>query len=186
WVKVHPLALTRYARLEPAAKAEVDAVTRGYDDKTEYFVDKLSQGIGVIAAAFHPKPVILRLSDFKSNEYATLVGGRQFEPEEENPMIGWRGASRYYHPRYKDGFLLEARAIRRAREELGLKNLLIMVPFCRTADEGRQVLEGLREVGLAQGAGGLEGYVMAELPSNVFLAEEYGRSFDGVCIGSDG
>ena len=185
WVKVHPLALTRYARLEPAAKAEVDAVTRGYDDKTEYFVDKLSQGIGVIAAAFHPKPVILRLSDFKSNEYATLVGGRQFEPEEENPMIGWRGASRYYHPQYKEGFVLEARAIRRAREEFGLKNLLVMVPFCRTPEEGRRVLEVLRECGLARGQDGLEVYVMAELPSNVFLADEYARIFDGFSIGSN-
>ncbi len=185
WVKVHPLALTRYAELEAVAKAEVDAVTRGYADKTEYFVDKLSQGIGVIAAAFHPKPVILRLSDFKSNEYATLLGGRRFEPVEENPMIGWRGASRYYHPQYKEGFVLEARAIRRAREEFGLKNLLVMVPFCRTPDEGRRVLEVLRECGLAQGEDGLEVYVMAELPSNVFLAEEYARIFDGFSIGSN-
>jgi pyruvate, water dikinase len=185
WVKVHPLALTRYAQLEPSARSEVDAVTRGYQDKAEYFVDKLSQGIGVIAAAFHPKPVILRLSDFKSNEYATLVGGRQFEPEEENPMIGWRGASRYYHPQYKEGFALEARAIRRAREEFGLKNLLVMVPFCRTPDEGRRVLEVLRECGLAQGKDGLEVYVMAELPSNVFMADEYARIFDGFSIGSN-
>jgi pyruvate,water dikinase len=185
WVKVHPLALTRYERLSAEDKAQVDAVTRGYADKADYFVDKLSQGIGVIAAAFHPKPVILRLSDFKSNEYATLVGGKQFEPQEENPMIGWRGASRYYHPQYKDGFLLEARAIRRAREQFGLKNLLIMVPFCRTPDEGRRVLEVLREAGLEQGKDGLEVYVMAELPSNVFLAEEYARIFDGFSIGSN-
>src|SRR5207245_5973176 len=127
---------------------QVDAVTSGYPDKCEYFVDKLSQGIGVIAAAFHPKPVILRLSDFKSNEYATLLGGRAFEPSEENPMIGWRGASRYYHPEYKEGFLLEARAIRRAREEFGLANLKIMVPFCRTPEEGRRVLEVVRDAGL--------------------------------------
>jgi pyruvate, water dikinase len=185
WVKVHPLALTRYGELAPEVKKEIDAVTRGYADKTEYFVDKLSQGIGVIAAAFHPKPVILRLSDFKSNEYATLLGGRQFEPTEENPMIGWRGASRYYHPQYKEGFALEARAIRRAREEFGLKNLLIMVPFCRTPAEGRRVLEVLRECGLPQGKDGLEVYVMAELPSNVFLAEEYARIFDGFSIGSN-
>ena len=185
WVKVHPLALTRYAELAPEVKKEIDAVTRGYADKTDYFVDKLSQGIGVIAAAFHPKPVILRLSDFKSNEYATLLGGRQFEPSEENPMIGWRGASRYYHPQYKEGFVLEARAIRRAREEFGLKNLLVMVPFCRTPEEGRRVLEVLRECGLPQGKDGLEVYVMAELPSNVFLAEEYARIFDGFSIGSN-
>ena len=185
WVKVHPLALTRYGELAPEVKKEIDAVTRGYADKTDYFVDKLSQGIGVIAAAFHPKPVILRLSDFKSNEYATLLGGRQFEPSEENPMIGWRGASRYYHPQYKEGFVLEARAIRRAREEFGLKNLLVMVPFCRTPEEGRRVLEVLRECGLPQGKDGLEVYVMAELPSNVFLAEEYARIFDGFSIGSN-
>jgi pyruvate,water dikinase len=185
WVKVHPLALTRYEQLSPEVKAEVEAVTRGYADKTDYFVDKLSQGIAVIAGAFHPKPVILRLSDFKSNEYATLLGGKQFEPKEENPMIGWRGASRYYHPQYKEGFLLEARAIRRVRDELGLKNLLIMVPFCRTPDEGRRVLEVLREAGLVQGENGLEVYVMAELPSNVFLADEYARIFDGFSIGSN-
>jgi pyruvate,water dikinase len=185
WVKVHPLALTRFAQLSPEVKSEVEKVTRGYADKTDYFVDKLSQGIGVIAAAFHPKPVILRLSDFKSNEYATLVGGKQFEPLEENPMIGWRGASRYYHPEYKEGFLLEARAIRRAREEFGLKNLKIMVPFCRTPGEGRRVLEVLREGGLVQGEDGLEVYVMAELPSNVFLADEYAEIFDGFSIGSN-
>jgi len=185
WVKVHPLALTRFDRLSAEAKADVEKVTRGYADKTEYFVDKLSQGIGVIAAAFHPKPVILRLSDFKSNEYATLLGGKQFEPTEENPMIGWRGSSRYYHPEYKEGFLLEVKAIRRAREEFGLKNLKIMVPFCRTPAEGRRVLEVLREGGLVQGEDGLEVYVMAELPSNVFLADEYARIFDGFSIGSN-
>ncbi|HWE26062.1 MAG TPA: phosphoenolpyruvate synthase [Myxococcales bacterium] len=185
WVKVHPLALTRYEQLAPEARSEVDAITRGYADKTDYFVDKLSQGIAVIAGAFHPKPVILRLSDFKSNEYATLLGGRQFEPVEENPMIGWRGASRYYHPQYKEGFLLEARAIRRVRDELGLTNLLVMVPFCRTPEEGRRVLEVLREAGLRQGENGLEVYVMAELPSNVFLADEYARIFDGFSIGSN-
>jgi pyruvate, water dikinase len=185
WVKVHPLALTRFQSLSPQAKREVAQVTSGYADKTEYFVDKLSQGIGVIAAAFHPKPVILRLSDFKSNEYATLLGGRQFEPAEENPMIGWRGSSRYYHPEYKEGFLLEARAIRRARKEFGLTNLKIMVPFCRTPEEGRRVLEVLREGGLVQGEDGLEVYVMAELPSNVFLAEEYAEIFDGFSIGSN-
>src|SRR2546423_3219637 len=185
WLKWHPIALTRFDKLSADVKGEVEKVTRGYADKTEYFVDKLSQGIGVIAAAFHPKPVILRLSDFKSNEYATLLGGRQFEPREENPMIGWRGSSRYYHPGYKEGFLLEAKAIRRAREEFGLANLKIMVPFCRTPDEGRKVLEVLREGGLVQGKDGLEVYVMAELPSNVFLADEYAEIFDGFSIGSN-
>ena len=185
WVKVHPLALTQYASLDDETKRQVDALTRGYDDKTEYFVDKLAQGIGTIAAAFHPKPVILRLSDFKSNEYATLLGGKQFEPAEENPMIGWRGASRYYHPKYKEGFLLELRAVRRVREEFGLQNLKVMVPFCRTPDEGRKVIQVLREGGLVQGRNGLEVYVMAELPSNVFLADQYAEIFDGFSIGSN-
>ena len=185
WVKVHPLALTRYQQLSEEVRAQVDAVTSGYPDKCEYFIDKLSQGIGVIAAAFHPKPVILRLSDFKSNEYATLLGGKQFEPGEENPMIGWRGASRYYHPQYKEGFLLELRAVRRVREEFGLKNLTVMVPFCRTPEEGRRVIEVLREAGLVQGRDGLEVYVMAELPSNVFLADQYADIFDGFSIGSN-
>ena len=185
WVKVHPLALTRYATLDAQTRALVDAMTRGYADKTEYFVDRLAQGIGTIAAAFHPKPVILRLSDFKSNEYATLLGGKQFEPHEENPMIGWRGASRYYHPDYKEGFVLEMRAIQRVREQFGLKNLKIMVPFCRTPDEGRKVIEVLREGGLVQGRDGLEVYVMAELPSNVLLADQYADIFDGFSIGSN-
>src|SRR5712692_9745800 len=185
WVKVHPLALTRYSQLAGEVRAQVDAITAGYDDKTEYFVDKLSQGIGVIAAAFHPKPVILRLSNFKSNEYATLLGGKQFEPAEENPMIGWRGASRYYHPQYKEGFLLELRAVKRVREEFGLKNLTVMVPFCRTPEEGRRVIAVLREAGLIQGKDGLEVYVMAELPSNVFLADQYADIFDGFSIGSN-
>ena len=185
WVKVHPLALTRYSQLDEATRAQVDEITRGYTDKTEYFVDKLAQGIGTICAAFHPKPVILRLSDFKSNEYATLLGGKQFEPVEENPMIGWRGASRYYHPSYKEGFMLELRAVRRVREEFGLKNLKLMVPFCRTPDEGRKVIEVLGEGGLAQGRDGLEVYVMAELPSNVFLADQYADIFDGFSIGSN-
>jgi pyruvate,water dikinase len=185
WVKVHPLALTRYAQLDPQTRGQVDEITRGYQDKTEYFVDKLAQGIGTICAAFHPKPVILRLSDFKSNEYATLLGGKQFEPVEENPMIGWRGASRYYHPNYKEGFMLELRAVRRVREEFGLKNLKLMVPFCRTLDEGRKVIEVLREGGLVQGKDGLEVYVMAELPSNVFLADQYADIFDGFSIGSN-
>jgi pyruvate,water dikinase len=185
WVKVHPLALTQYGSLPGEVKREVDAITRGYADKTEYFVDKLAQGIGTIAAAFHPKPVILRLSDFKSNEYATLLGGKQFEPAEENPMIGWRGASRYYHPNYKEGFMLEVRAVRRVREEFGLENLKIMVPFCRTPEEGRKVIEVLAEGGLVQGRAGLEVYVMAELPSNVFLADQYAEIFDGFSIGSN-
>jgi pyruvate,water dikinase len=185
WVQVHPLALTRYATLAPEAQAKVDEITTGYADKVEFFVDKLAQGIGTIAAAFYPKDVILRLSDFKTNEYAHLVGGDQFEPEEANPMIGWRGASRYYHPDYREGFVLEAKAIKRVREDFGLKNLLVMVPFCRTPEEGRQVLQVMAEEGLRRGDDGLQVYVMAEIPSNVILADQFSELFDGFSIGSN-
>lgn len=185
WVQVHPLALTRYATLAPAVQQQVDAVTVGYADKVEFFVDKLAQGIGTIAAAFYPKPVILRLSDFKTNEYAHLVGGQAFEPSEANPMLGWRGASRYYHPDYKEGFVLEVRAIKRVREVFGLTNLVVMVPFCRTPAEGQQVLDVMAAEGLARGQDGLEVYVMAEIPSNIVLADRFAALFDGFSIGSN-
>ena len=185
WVQVHPLALTRYATLPPDVRAKVDALTAGYADKTEFFVDKLAQGIGALAAAFYPKPVILRLSDFKTNEYAHLIGGAAFEPKEENPMIGWRGASRYYHPDYREGFVLEVKAIKRVRELFGLTNLLVMVPFCRTPAEGKQVLDVLAEEGLRRGEHGLQVYVMAEIPSNIVLADQFSELFDGFSIGSN-
>ncbi len=185
WVGVHPLALTRFATLGEADKRAVEKVTRGWDDKVAFFVDRLSQGIATICAAFHPRPVILRFSDFKTNEYAKLVGGASFEPHEENPMIGWRGASRYYHPGYKEGFLLEVAAIRRVRDEMGLENLKLMIPFCRTPEEGERVLATMREGGLVRGERGLEVYVMAEIPSNVLLAERFSRIFDGFSIGSN-
>ena len=184
-VRVHPLALTRYDRLDAATQREVDAITAGYDDPTEYLVDKVALGVGTLAAAFWPRPVILRFSDFKTNEYASLVGGRDFEPAEPNPMLGWRGASRYYHPDYRDGFELEIRAVRRVREEFGLTNLKVMIPFCRTPAEGRQVVEVLRDGGLVQGVDGLEIYVMAEIPSNVLEAEAFAEIFDGFSIGSN-
>ena len=185
WVGVHPLALTRYDALPKTLRRRVDELTYGYASKTEYFVDKLAQGIGTLAAAFYPRPVILRLSDFKTNEYAGLLGGELFEPEEENPMIGWRGASRYYHPEYKEGFMLEVEAIRRVREQFGLTNLKVMVPFCRTPEEGKKVLAVMREGGLEQGKDGLEVYVMAELPSNILDAQEFAKLFDGFSIGSN-
>jgi pyruvate,water dikinase len=185
WVGVHPLALTRYASLAPAVQRQVDVVTAGYADKTAYFVDRLAQGIGTIASAFHPRPVILRFSDFKTNEYARLIGGAGFEPSEENPMLGWRGASRYYHPDYKEGFLLECAAVKRVRETFGLVNLKLMVPFCRTPEEGRRVLDTMREGGLVRGERGLEVYVMAEIPSNILLAERFAELFDGFSIGSN-
>ena len=185
WVQVHPLALTRYATLPDPIRQRVEEVTAGYTDKTEFFVDKLAQGIGTLAAAFYPKPVILRLSDFKTNEYAHLIGGQLFEPKEENPMIGWRGASRYYHPDYREGFLLEVQAIKRVRERFGLTNLLVMVPFCRTPAEGRQVLAVMAEQGLRRGENGLQIYVMAEIPANIILADQFSELFDGFSIGSN-
>jgi pyruvate, water dikinase len=185
WIRVHPLALTRYDALPFPIKREVDQLTSGYTDKTEYFVDNLARGIGTIAAAFWPRPVILRFSDFKTNEYAHLLGGELFEPQEENPMLGWRGASRYYHPDYQEGFMLEVAAVKRVREVFGLKNLKLMIPFCRTPEEGRQVLEVMGAGGLVRGADELEVYVMAEIPSNVLLAERFAAIFDGFSIGSN-
>lgn len=185
WVGVHPLALTRYEGLPTRVKHQVDELTRGYESKTEFFVDKLAQGIGTLAAAFYPREVILRFSDFKTNEYAHLLGGELFEPKEENPMLGWRGASRYYHPDYKEGFLLELAAVRRVRETFGLENLKVMVPFCRTPEEGRRVLAVMEEGGLARGKDGLEVYVMAELPSNIWSARAFAELFDGFSIGSN-
>jgi pyruvate, water dikinase len=184
-VRVHPLALTRYDELDATTKREVDAIVAGYGEPTEYLVDKVAVGVGTLAAAFWPRPVILRFSDFKTNEYASLVGGRDFEPSEPNPMLGWRGASRYYHPDYRDGFELEIRAVRRVREEFGLTNLKVMIPFCRTPEEGRQVVDVLRQGGLVQGVDGLEIYVMAEIPSNVLQAEAFAEIFDGFSIGSN-
>ncbi len=185
WVGVHPLALTRPGHLPPMLRARVDAAIEGHADGPAFFVDRLSQGIGTLAAAFWPKPVIVRFSDFKTNEYARLVGGELFEPDEANPMIGWRGASRYYHPDFKEGFLLEVAAIRRVREQFGLTNLNVMVPFCRTPEEGARVLEVVAEHGLVRGERGLEVYVMAEVPSNVLLADRFAELFDGFSIGSN-
>jgi pyruvate, water dikinase len=185
-VKIHPLALLGYAGLEDAAaKAEIDRLTAGYDDKAQFFVDKLAQGVAMIAAAFHPKDVIVRMSDFKTNEYANLIGGRAYEPAEENPMIGFRGASRYYDPRYRSGFALECRAMKKVRSEMGLTNLKLMVPFCRTVEEGRKVLAEMEKNGLVRGENGLEVYVMCEIPSNVILAEQFAEIFDGFSIGSN-
>ncbi len=185
WVKVHPLALTRFETLPEHVQKEIAELTRGWGDRKEYLVDVLAQGIATIAAAFWPRPVILRFSDFKTNEYARLLGGEQFEPHEENPMLGWRGASRYGHPSYQEGFLLEVAAATRVRKELGLTNLRVMVPFCRTPAEGRAVLATMRAGGLSRGEDGLEVYVMAEIPANVLLAREFAEVFDGFSIGSN-
>ena len=186
FIKVHPLALLDYENLPDGnVRRDIDALTHGYPNKPDFFVEKLAQGAATIAAAFYPKPVILRLSDFKTNEYANLVGGKAYEPAEENPMIGFRGASRYYHPRYREGFALECRAIRKVREDMGLGNLKVMVPFCRTVEEGRRVQLEMARHGLTRGLEGLEIYMMCEIPSNVILAEEFAEIFDGFSIGSN-
>jgi pyruvate,water dikinase len=185
-IRVHPMALVHFDRVPGGpAKDEIAALTRNYEDRTDYFVEKLAEGVGRLAAAFYPKPVIVRLSDFKTNEYAGLLGGAGFEPAEENPMIGFRGASRYYDDRYKAGFLLECRAMKKVRGEMGLTNVKLMVPFCRTVEEGRRVLEVMAEAGLRRGENGLEVYVMCEIPANVILTEDFAGIFDGFSIGSN-
>ncbi|MBU6160950.1 MAG: phosphoenolpyruvate synthase [Myxococcales bacterium] len=186
YIKIHPLALIDFDTLADAeAKAEIARLTVGFVDKPQYFVDRMAQGIGMLAAAFFPKDVILRLSDFKTNEYANLIGGKAYEPHEENPMLGFRGASRYYHPRYQAGFALECLAVKKVRDEMGLTNLKVMVPFCRTVDEGRLVLAEMEKHGLRRGENALEVYVMCEIPANVILADEFCDIFDGFSIGSN-
>jgi pyruvate,water dikinase len=185
-IKVHPMALVHFDELKDEdAKAEIAALTAGYANREDYFVDRLSRGLGSIAATFYPKPVIVRMSDFKTNEYAGLIGGAQFEPKEANPMIGFRGASRYYSPRYQEGFALECRAIRALRERMGFDNVIVMIPFCRSIDEADRVLRVMAEYGLRRDLNGLKIYVMCEIPSNVILAKEFARRFDGFSIGSN-
>jgi pyruvate, water dikinase len=185
-IEVHPLALIHFDRLEdPLVKAAIATLTTRYPYKPDFFIDKLAYGVGTIAAAFYPKPVIIRMSDFKSNEYANLLGGRQFEPQEENPMLGWRGASRYYDGPYREAFELECRAIRRVRAEMGLTNVIPMIPFCRTPEEGQSVLAEMARHGLHRGQDGLQVYVMCEVPANVILADLFSDIFDGFSIGSN-
>ncbi|MFQ4141332.1 phosphoenolpyruvate synthase [Chlorogloeopsis sp. ULAP02] len=185
-IQTHPMALIHYEQLkDEVVKEKIAAITALYDDKPQYFVDKLAQGISRIAAAFYPKPVIVRMSDFKSNEYANLLGGKQFEPDEENPMLGWRGAARYYDEGYRQAFALECKAIKQVRDEMGLTNVIPMIPFCRTPDEGRLVLAEMAKNGLKQGENNLQVYVMCELPNNVIMAEEFAEVFDGFSIGSN-
>ena len=186
-VQVHPMALIKFHEIKSAdTKSRIEGITAGYADKKEFFVDKLAEGIATLAAAVYPKDVIVRMSDFKSNEYANLVGGKQFEPQEENPMIGFRGASRYYSPLYREGFELECKAILRVRERMGLINVKVMIPFCRTPQEGRKVIEVMKSAGLDRAKDkSLDIYVMAEIPSNVLQADEFAQIFDGFSIGSN-
>jgi pyruvate,water dikinase len=186
WIQIHPMALVKPNLVSRTSdQLSITELTSGYQDKTVYFVDKLSKGIAMIAAAFYPKDVIVRMSDFKTNEYAGLIGGLDFEPREENPMIGFRGASRYYNDRYKAGFELECRAMKVVREEMGLTNVKLMIPFCRTVQEGAKVIAIMEQFGLKRGENGLEILMMAEIPSNVLLAEKFADYFDGFSIGSN-
>ncbi len=186
YIKIHPLALLNYETLpDEILRRAIADMTSGYDDKAEYFVDKLAEGVGMLAAAFYPKQVIVRLSDFKSNEYANLIGGKLFEPDEENPMIGWRGASRYYSEGYREAFGLECRAMKKIREEMGLTNVEIMIPFPRTVEEAKKVVETMAGFGLRQGENGLKVIGMCEIPSNVIMAEEFLEVFDGFSIGTN-
>ena len=185
-IKIHPMALVRFDALQNAeARRQIEEMTRGYDDKREYFIERLALGIAKIAAAEYPDPVVVRTSDFKTNEYADLIGGDEFELPEANPMLGFRGAARYYSDRYREGFALECEALRRVRETIGLSNVIVMIPFCRTLEEADKVLAVLAEYGLKRGEHGLKVYVMAEIPSNIVLAEEFARRFDGFSIGSN-
>ncbi|WP_373479152.1 phosphoenolpyruvate synthase [Geminocystis sp.] len=185
-IKAHPLALMKFDELtDETAKKEIAELTLGYQNKADFFVDKVAQGVGTIAAAFYPNPVVVRMSDFKSNEYANLLGGTDFEPKEENPMIGWRGASRYYDENYRDAYGLECKALKRVRDDMGLTNVIPMIPFCRTPYEGRRVLAEMEKHGLKRGENGLQVYVMCEIPSNVILADQFSEIFDGFSIGSN-
>jgi pyruvate,water dikinase len=185
-IKIHPMALVEFDNVEDKqARKQIERLTRGYADKTVYFVEHLARGIAKIAAAHYPEPVIVRMSDFKTNEYADLIGGKAFEPEEENPMLGFRGAARYTSDRYRQGFALECRAIKRVRDDIGLTNVIVMIPFCRTVAEADRVLEVMAEYGLIRGEHGLQVYVMCEIPSNVILAEDFAARFDGFSIGSN-
>ncbi|MEM9646006.1 MAG: putative PEP-binding protein, partial [Planctomycetota bacterium] len=184
-VKVHPQALLDHEFLDDATRESIDQITSGFDDKSMFFVDKLAEGVGTIAAAFYPKDVILRFSDFKTNEYANLIGGARYEPSEVNPMIGFRGASRYYDPAFREAFGLECRAVQKVRGEMGLTNLKLMIPFCRTVEEGQRVQDIMAEYGLVRGRDGLEIYVTCEIPSNVILADQFAGIFDGFSIGSN-
>jgi pyruvate,water dikinase len=185
-IGVHPMALAAPEKVKSARdRQSIKLLTSNYDKPADFFIERLSEGVGIIAAAFHPRPVIVRLSDFKTNEYAKLVGGADFEPKEENPMLGFRGAARYAHPAYAAGFALECAALRRVRDVMGLTNLKIMIPFCRRIEEARNVIDAMARHGLERGEGGLEIFMMCEIPNNVILIDQFAKLFDGFSIGSN-
>jgi pyruvate,water dikinase len=185
-IGIHPMALKHFATINDSkVKTQIKSLTSLYKNKEEFFINKLAESTAKIAAAFYPKEVIVRMSDFKSNEYANLIGGQQFEPNEENPMIGFRGASRYYHPMYKDAFEMECKAMKMVRDEMGFTNVKLMIPFCRTISEAEKVITVMDACGLKRKENGLELYVMIEIPSNALLAEEFAKHFDGFSIGSN-
>lgn len=185
-IKIHPLALLHLDAIKDKKTRQViEDLTKGYTKKADYFVDKLAEGVGILGAAFYPNDVIIRFSDFKTNEYANLIGGTQFEPQENNPMIGWRGASRYYSESYREAFELECQALKKVRDELGITNIKAMIPFCRDLNEARKIIDIMKQAGLKQGENGFEVYMMVEIPSNVILAEQFAELFDGFSIGSN-
>jgi pyruvate,water dikinase len=185
-IGIHPMALHRFDEVkDKEVRKLIESRSRTYGNKEDYFIHKLAEATAVIAAAFYPKDVIVRMSDFKSNEYANLIGGKQFEPSEENPMIGFRGASRYYHPLYREAFEMECKAMKMVRDDMGFDNVKLMIPFCRTVEEGLKVSELMEQLGLKRGDRGLELYMMVEIPSNALLAEEFAKHFDGFSIGSN-
>jgi pyruvate,water dikinase len=185
-IRVHPLALLHPEKVsDPRAREQIERMTSGYRSGGDFFVERLAEGIGTIAAAFWPKPVVVRMSDFKTNEYASLLGGEAFEPAENNPMLGFRGASRYAHPAYEEGFALECRAMVRVREEMGLTNVVLMLPFVRRVAEAEQVIDRMAELGLKRGENGLQIYAMCEIPNNVILIDQFAAHFDGFSIGSN-
>ena len=186
FIKIHPLALMNFKKIKDhSVKEKINELTHGYKNKVQFYIDKLAEGIAMLGAAFYPKDVIVRFSDFKSNEYANLIGGKYFEPVEDNPMIGWRGASRYYDPNFRKAFALECKAIRKVREKMGIDNIKVMIPFCRTVDDGKKVIAEMKKNGLVRGKKGLQVYVMCEIPANVVLADEFSKVFDGFSIGSN-
>jgi len=185
YIKAHPMALKHPEKVDEQTRKELEKLTRAYESMEEFFVKTLSEGVATIASAVYPKPCVVRMSDFKSNEYASLLGGETFEPKEDNPMIGFRGAARYAHPAYEEGFALECAAMKRVREEMGFENVILMIPFCRRVEEGERVLETMAKYGLKKGENGLEIYVMCEIPNNVILIDAFSQIFDGFSIGSN-